>query len=230
MSPLILAINTAQAIHELALIEETSSQGLKCLKEGRWMDDKKDVESMVPRLSSMLEETGTHKKEIQKIVVVKGPGSFTSVRTGVAFANALAEGLSAELYELTTFQMLARKSATTDPLLVLLPAGGLDVGVYHAGETTVGPLASVLAKHPHDHSYKVLQELSETLRDELHSIALEKEWQVLEAHELQTLGESFETLGFEACTLLQAGACVEPLYLKGPKITRSEDPWKQPRA
>lgn len=228
MSSLILAINTAQPTHELALVEESES-GFKLLKEDRWLDNKQDVEDLVPRLRTMLEEIGASKKDIQKIVVVKGPGSFTSVRTGVAFANALAEGLNAKLYELDTFQTLARKSAIKDPLLVLLPAGGLDAGVYFAGELKVGPLAELLAKHPHDHSYKVAQELPETLRDELHSIALEKEWHVLEAHELQTLGESFETLGLEDCTALSSGAFVEPLYLKGPKITLSQDPWKQPR-
>lgn len=226
MSSLILAINTAQPMHELALVEE-SETGLKLLKEERWLDDKQDVENFVPRLRAMLEEIGASKKDIQKIVVVKGPGSFTSVRTGVAFANALAEGLSAKLYELDTFQTLAQKSAIKDPLLVVLPAGGLDAGVYFAGELKVGPLSELLAKHPHDHSYKVAQELSETLRDELHSIALEKEWHVLEAHEFQTLGESFETLGLEGCTEIEL---VEPLYLKGPKITLSQDPWKQPRA
>lgn len=226
MNTLILAINTAQPIHELALLDEEKS-GISLLKEDRWQDAKQDLEQLPLRLRELLEAVGREKQEIKKIMVVKGPGSFTSLRTGVAFANALAEGLSAELFELDSFQCLARKIATANPLLVLFPAGGLDAGLYINGELKIGPLADLLAKHPHNPSYKIAHELGETLCKELHSIANEKGWHILEAHEYQTLGESIETLGLKDCKQVEL---TQPLYLKSPKITLSQDPWKQPRA
>ncbi len=228
---MILALNTAQAFHELALLQQNGS-ALKLLKEQTWFEDRKDVDTLVARLQTFLDETGTTKEELTAVVVVKGPGSFMSLRTGVAFANALVEGLSASrtqrlpLYELTTFECLARKAAL-DPLLVILPAGGLDVGVHFKGEIKVGPLSPLLAELPHDSGLRVAAELSETLRDELKSIALEKGWALLEAHELQTLGEALQTLGLSGLTAVEL---VEPFYLRGPKITLSSDPWKQPRA
>lgn len=226
---MILALSTAQPIHELALLN-VSGETCELVKEISWDEDKKDVETLVPKLQQLLEESGTKKNELTGIVVVKGPGSFTSLRTGVAFANALKEGLAAsqkiELYELNTFELLARKAATADPLLVLLPAGGLDAGLWHEQKLEVGPLSTLLAPFPHDHSFKVAAELGETLREELKSIALEKEWKVLEAHELQTLGEALQTTGL---TGLKKVSVAEPLYLKGAKITMSSDPWKQPR-
>lgn len=201
-----------------------------------WPEDRKDVENLVPRLQELLNDCGATKDELTAIVVVKGPGSFTSLRTGVAFANALVEGLRATrpgrvaLYEMTTFEALARKAATADPILLVFPAGGLDVGVMqmgipHEGSIQVGPLATLLAKFTHDHAVKIAHELNETLSDELKSIALEKGWHVLEAHELQTLGEALQTLGLRGLKKVDS---VEPLYLKGPKITMSSDPWKQP--
>lgn len=229
---MILALSTAQSIHELALLsQDPVDHSCTLIKEARWPEDRKDVESLVPRLQELLNDCGATKEEITALVVVKGPGSFTSLRTGVAFANALAEGLRAdqavELYEMSTFEALARKAASTDPLLVLLPAGGLDAGLFYEGTVQVGPLSTLLAKIPHNPKLKVVAELSETLSDELKSLVLEKGWKLLEAHELQTLGESLQTLGLRGLEKIQT---VEPLYLRGPKITLSSDPWKQPRA
>ncbi|QQR54805.1 tRNA (adenosine(37)-N6)-threonylcarbamoyltransferase complex dimerization subunit type 1 TsaB [Candidatus Peregrinibacteria bacterium] len=227
---MILALNTAQTVHELALLQEDQKE-LRLLKEQRWPDDHQDVETLVPRLQNLLDETGLRKEEIQAVLVVKGPGSFTSLRTGVAFANALVEGLSdsrsqrVQLYEWSTFECLAHKAAT-QPVLVLLPAGGADVGLYFEGELKVGPLSELLAVHPHGAELKIVAELPETLEDELHSIILEKKWKRVQGHELQTLGESLQSLGLPQ---IQPVEQVNALYLKGPKITLSSDRWKQVR-
>lgn len=233
---MILALNTAQSTHELALLD-----GDKLLVERRWVNAKEDVEKLIPTVQEMLDEVGATKKDLTELVVVRGPGSFTSVRVGIAFMNALAEGLHAKLYALDTFELLARKAATTDPLLVVLHAGGLDVGIKIFNQNglskskseddsvpgnnfKVGPLAPLLAEITHDQSLRVVTELPEVLMDELRSIVREKQWTLLEGHELQTLGESLATFGLEKLTLADT---VTPLYLRGAHITVSKDPWKQ---
>lgn len=233
---MILALNTSQSTHELALLD-----GDKLLVERRWVNAKEDVEKLIPTVQAMLDDVGATKKDITELVVVRGPGSFTSVRVGIAFMNALAEGLHAKLYALDTFELMTRKAATTDPVLVVLHAGGLDVGVKifnqnglskpkNEGDSVpgnnfkVGALAPLLAEITHDHSLLVVAELPETLMDELRSIAHEKNWKILEAHELQTLGESLATLGLQN---LELADTVTPLYLRGAHITVSKDPWKQ---
>ncbi len=218
---MLLALNTAQNVHELALLN-----GDKLLCERRWTNAKEDVEKLVPTLQEMLDEAGATKQDLKELLVIRGPGSFTSVRVGIAFMNALAEGLHAKLYTLDTFELFTRKAATADPVLVVLTAGGLDVGIHYQGETKVGPLASLLAAIPHNPSMKVAAELPETLNDELLSIAREKSWHILEAHELQTLGESLATLGLSGLTPVTTAL---PLYLKDAHITVSKDPWKQAR-
>lgn len=229
---MILAINTAQLIHEMALLRENPANPgeLELISEKTWADDRHDVDKLVPFLQKMLEEAGLEKSDITDIVVVKGPGSFTSLRTGVAFANALAEGLNAKLHALSTFELLRRKAALTDPVLVLLSAGRLDVGVQHFSkegleeEVRVGPLAALLNDYPHGNSIHVVAELPEALREELHPLILEKKWTLVEGHQRQTLGETLMTYGFKE---LESAANVEPFYLKGPHITHSSDPWKQ---
>lgn len=224
---MILALNTAQTPHELALLD-----GDRLLAERRWENVKEDLSKFVPRLEELLDEAGVTKAQLTDLVVVRGPGSFTSVRVGVAFMNALAEGLRAiapstapvRLYALDTFELITRKAATADPLVVVMQAGGLDVGVRWKNEIKVGPIASLLAEIPHDHSTKVAAELSETQNDELRAIALEKDWHILEAHELQTLGQALVTGGL---TGLEPVDSTLPLYLKGAYITVSADPWKR---
>ncbi len=213
---MILAINTATHTHELALLADG-----KILLEKSWSDSKDDVEKLTPTLAEMLNSLGLNKSEIDSILVVSGPGSFTSLRTGVAFANALASALPAKLYGIDTFELLARKAALT-PILVILNAGGLDVGIRHENGTELGPL-SELHKFPHE-KFSVVSECTETQEDELHSICLEKKWKQIQGHELQTLGETILTFDFSG---LQPVKVVEPVYMKGPVITKSTNKWKQ---
>lgn len=137
---MILALNTAQNIHELALLSSATAGAAdsKLLAERRWVNAKEDVEKLVPTVQELLSEASATKQDLTGFVVVRGPGSFTSVRVGVAFMNALAEGLSTahstaahqtpvHLYAMDTFELLALKAPTTRPLLVVLHAGGLDV-------------------------------------------------------------------------------------------------------
>lgn len=215
---MILGVNTAQRLHEMCLIDDD-----KILLERIWPDSKDDVEKLVPTLDSMLSEIGLDKSEISEIIVVSGPGSFTSLRTGVAFANALASGLGAKLFGIDTFELLKRKAAVEN-ILVVLNGGGLDVGIDLNGERKVGPIAQLLNDIPHG-NLNVISECNETQSDELRSICLEKKWHQLEEHEVQTLAESILTFDAEN---LQPVEIVEPIYLKKPIITPSSDPWKKP--
>lgn len=222
---MILGINTAQRLHELALVNENNaSHERELLGEKIWPDARRDVEDLPVFLQNLLESLGVNKDDIKQVLVVNGPGSFTSLRTGVAFANALAEGLNAELYSIDTFELLHRKTATNGPLLMLLPAGGLDVAVHNGTEVKIGPLAFLLKDHPHGSDLHVVAELPETQQEELQALLHEKQWTLVEGHILQTLGESLLTFGLDTLKPIKT---VEPLYLKRAHITLSSDPWKQ---
>lgn len=242
---MILAINTAQALHELALIDdgitpevhgESASKvepHAEILAEEIWPNNKNDVEELVPKLKKMLEELGLSKEDINEIVVAAGPGPYTAIRTGVTFANALAAGLDAKLYVLDTYDLLNRKAATADPVIIVTNAGGLDVGVraqIHGEQgklaglepVKVGPMSELLADFEH-HKYTVVAEVTESQKTELHGICLEKNWKEVEGEKLQTFGEAILTFGLKD---IQQVESVEAIYLKDPVITKSKDPWK----
>lgn len=220
---MILALNTAQKLHEMALIELGESP--KIFSEKTWNDEKNDVEELVPMLKEMLEELGLDKKQISDIAVVIGPGPFTAIRTGVAFANALAEGLKVKLHTIDTFSLLRMKTASKDTVLVVLNAGGMDVGVNSGHQVKIGPIAPLLAEFPHDHSHVIVSECNETQDDELRSICTERGWKHIMGHELQTMAEAILTFGLDEFGLEESTV---PYYLKDPKITKSQNPWKQP--
>jgi tRNA threonylcarbamoyl adenosine modification protein YeaZ len=257
---MILAINTSTQQHELALLEEqlvenqinNSKQGVdskssfisnfKILSEKIWNNERKDLDEIIPKLQAMLDENGLIKKDLSKIIIVRGPGPFTSVRTGVVFANTLADALHLPLYSITTFEYLRRRVAGTEPLITLIKAGRIDVAMklFPASEDDetpqIGPLSTLLAPLTHS-KYQVVAELNETLHAELHSICFEKDWKQIQGHELLSLGEIILTYGlevFEKCSIspqendiLNGCQQVDPYYLKKPKITLSKNKWKQ---
>lgn len=236
---MILALNTAEPMHELVFVHENPAVPgeRELLSEKQWPDDRNDVENLVPFIASELEKLGAQKKEITEIFVVNGPGSFTSLRTGIACAQGLAEGLAAPLYAMNTFELLRRKATLSGPLLVVLHAGGLDVGVQYFSEGVqtqqrsldeegirIGALSDLLKNYPHDHGIHIMGRLPETAADELHALAIEKKWKMLAEHELQSLGEMLLTFGLKG---LKPVTTLETVYLKPPHITPSSNPWKQ---
>jgi len=65
----------------------------KVLKKKAVKSERKHSEKLLKSIAQMLNSVQAALKDIEAIVVVKGPGAFTSLRIGVSVANALAYGL-----------------------------------------------------------------------------------------------------------------------------------------
>jgi tRNA threonylcarbamoyladenosine biosynthesis protein TsaB len=64
---------------------------------------------LIPKINELLDGQGMSLKDIEAIVAVKGPGSFTGVRIGLASAKALAEALGVPLIAVSRLGVLAEK-------------------------------------------------------------------------------------------------------------------------
>lgn len=62
--------------------------------ETTWATNRDLSERLLPELQKFLKRRKLSLDKLEKIAVVVGPGQFSSVRTGVAMANALAFGLN----------------------------------------------------------------------------------------------------------------------------------------
>lgn len=68
----------------------------------------KDLSSVaLKKISEMLESNNLKPNDIDKIIVVNGPGSFTGIRVGVTIAKTYAYGLNKEITTITSLEAMA---------------------------------------------------------------------------------------------------------------------------
>ena len=71
------------------------------------------------RISEMFEEANLRPNDIDKIIVVNGPGSFTGIRVGITIAKTYAWGLNKDITTITSLEAMA-SSIKTDKIKVPL--------------------------------------------------------------------------------------------------------------
>lgn len=77
-------------------------------------------EVALPRIVSMFEETKLSAKDIDKIIVVNGPGSFTGIRIGITIAKVYAWSLNipiTTIYSLEAMAISSEKDTYHVPIL-----------------------------------------------------------------------------------------------------------------
>ncbi|MGX7051248.1 tRNA (adenosine(37)-N6)-threonylcarbamoyltransferase complex dimerization subunit type 1 TsaB [Leuconostoc palmae] len=88
---------------------------------------------LLPAIKSVLDEQEWRLKDIDRIVVAKGPGSFTGLRIGVTVAKVLADTLKCEVVGLSSLAILASQVQSDDLIVPLFNARNNNVfsGVYY---------------------------------------------------------------------------------------------------
>lgn len=66
---------------------------------------KKQSEMIFVELQKLMEQTGLSYKDLNRIVITRGPGSYTGVRIAMSIAKVLATQLHIPLYTLSTMQL-----------------------------------------------------------------------------------------------------------------------------
>ena len=66
-------------------------------------------EYMLPELEKLCEKANINKKEIKRIFVAIGPGSYTGVRISLTIAKTIAVALNSEVYPVSSLQILQAK-------------------------------------------------------------------------------------------------------------------------
>ena len=92
-----------------------------------------DIASKIMSIINMeLTESNINIKELEKIFVVNGPGSFTGVRIGVTIAKTMAWGLNIRVVPLSSLELMATTTSTKKFIVPLIDArrGNVYAGVY----------------------------------------------------------------------------------------------------
>ncbi|MDE0328558.1 MAG: tRNA (adenosine(37)-N6)-threonylcarbamoyltransferase complex dimerization subunit type 1 TsaB [Anaerolineaceae bacterium] len=116
-SGMLLAIDSATHCINLALHD-----GHEVIAEHSWRSAKHHSAGLPPMVERMLTQGGP---ELAAMAVAAGPGSFTGLRIGVAFAKGLAAARSIPLVAVSTQDILAAAlpPCPDHALLILLSAG-----------------------------------------------------------------------------------------------------------
>ena len=100
-----LYIDTSSSYLYTAIIEDN-----KLLKEIKEEYGQSLSEVALPRIASMFEDTNLNPKDIDKIIVVNGPGSFTGIRIGLTIAKVYAWGLNIPITTIYSLEAMAISS------------------------------------------------------------------------------------------------------------------------
>lgn len=92
-----------------------------------WLSLQKHSEELLPAIDKILKKNKIQKERLKGIIVVRGPGSYTSLRVGVACANAIAFALCipvlgldrSEIFDLEKFRKI--KPGTIKPGTFVTP-------------------------------------------------------------------------------------------------------------
>ncbi len=134
---MLLALDTSTQTIGIALFD-----GAQVVGESIWKTQNHHTVEVAPALKELWDRCGVKANDIQAIGVALGPGSFTSLRIGLAVAKGMALSLRIPVVGVPTLDILAAAQPRSEnPLAVLLQVGRgrVAVGWYkwarHSWET-----------------------------------------------------------------------------------------------
>jgi tRNA threonylcarbamoyladenosine biosynthesis protein TsaB len=127
---MLLALDTSTPQIGIALYD-----GARVVAEHLWVSKTRHTIELAPAVAQMLAQTGTDISQVAAVGVAIGPGSFTSLRVGLAFGKGLAMSRSLPLVGIPTLDILAAQVSVdaSRPLACVLAAGRgrLALGWYY---------------------------------------------------------------------------------------------------
>ncbi|MDP2730915.1 MAG: tRNA (adenosine(37)-N6)-threonylcarbamoyltransferase complex dimerization subunit type 1 TsaB [Dehalococcoidales bacterium] len=220
-----VAIDTSTDIASLALIQDG-----KVMAELTWRCGQNHTIQLLPSLAHLLEQAGLNLKSAEGIIVAKGPGSYNGLRVGISTAKGLAFSLGIPLAGISTLEAEAYQYAEAGlPVCPIFNAGREEIAtaVYQKkGErwlqltaehlTTIDVLCSEITTRT-----IFCGEFVSSIADKLKAGLKDKAIITSPVTGLRRAGFLAE-LGLKR---LEAGdydnqATLQPLYFRGPSITR----------
>jgi tRNA threonylcarbamoyladenosine biosynthesis protein TsaB len=131
---LILAVDTALNACSVAILrsDEVLLSRVEPMAKGQ-------AERLAPMAQEVLAEAGIVPSALDRIAVTRGPGAFTGLRIGLAFARGLAVALDRPCVGISTLEVLAHAASAQRTLAAIEVAGSLFVGAWEGRACVLEP-------------------------------------------------------------------------------------------
>lgn len=131
---LILAIDTALTACSLAIVRdgETLVSRIEPMARGQ-------AERLAPMVEDAMAQARISFGALDRIAVTRGPGAFTGLRVGLAFARGLALALDKPCVGLSTLEVLAAAANRPRVIAAISVAGSLFVGAWEGRHEVIAP-------------------------------------------------------------------------------------------
>jgi tRNA threonylcarbamoyladenosine biosynthesis protein TsaB len=127
---MLLAIDTSTRQIGIALYD-----GVRVLHESTWISNFYHTVELAPAIDRAFSRLDISQEDIKVLGVAVGPGSFTALRTGLAFAKGIALAWNLPIVSVSTLEFLVASQPLLEiPLVAVVEAGRkrLAVGWYEA--------------------------------------------------------------------------------------------------
>lgn len=116
---MLFALDTSTSWISLALFDGTFLR-----YEATWESPFHHTIELVPAFERMIKQTEVNPKELTGLAVALGPGSFTSLRIGMAFIKGLSMAVNIPIVGIPSLDVIAKAQPLDDrPMIAVLHAG-----------------------------------------------------------------------------------------------------------
>lgn len=114
----------------------------KVISEERKESMRNHSDFTMPLIEKILSDNNLNVKELNEIIVVNGPGSFTGVRIGVTIAKTLAYTLNIPIKSITSLEMFALSNNTNSiKIPIIRDVKGVFYGVFDENNNLIEEMA-----------------------------------------------------------------------------------------
>jgi len=103
--PRFLSLETSGRVGQVALAEGDQVRGVRRLDEAR-----RHARDLAPAVKDLLDRQGWRPRDLQAVIVSRGPGSYTGLRVGLMSAKTLAYATGCAVLAIDTFAAIARQA------------------------------------------------------------------------------------------------------------------------
>lgn len=116
---MLLAIDTSTQVMGIALYDDPVVVG-----EMQWTSANHHTVELTTAVEHLMKRCGVKPVDLTLLVVALGPGTFTGLRIGLAFAKGLAFSTHQPMVGIPTFEYMAAAQPLAEmPMAIILPAG-----------------------------------------------------------------------------------------------------------